>query len=86
MIEPTGFPTIDSINSYLELFSDEQHQEVLNFTQILFIGMTIKKIKSLPPNKQCEVLDFIDYLIEKTKDQNSISESAINPLTQRCSK
>lgn len=70
LIEPTGFPTIDSINGYLELLPEEQHQKVFDFTRNLFFTMLLKKIGSLPANKQCEVVDFVEYLIEKTRDKN----------------
>ncbi|MBM0742716.1 DUF2281 domain-containing protein [Phormidium sp. CLA17] len=73
--EPTGTPTIDLINSYLELLLEEQHQEIFNLTQSLFMTMLLKKIRTLPANKQCEVLDFIDYLIEKAKDKKPYSGS-----------
>jgi hypothetical protein len=68
LIEPTGILVIDSINRYLELLSEGQRQEILDFTENLFTAMFLKKIGSLPPSKQCEVLDFIDYLIERIKD------------------
>ncbi|MBD1871671.1 DUF2281 domain-containing protein [Cyanobacteria bacterium FACHB-471] len=70
LTEPTGFPAINSINSYLELLPEEQHQEVFDFTRNLFITMLLEKIGSLPANKQCEVMDFIEYLIEKTRDKS----------------
>jgi len=60
--------TIGSINGYLELLPNEQVQEVFSFTQTLFITMILKKISSLPANKQWEVLDFTQYLIERMAD------------------
>jgi len=73
--ESTGIPTIDSINGYLELLPQEQRQEIFNSTQGLFMAMLLKKIRSLPANKQCEVLDFIDYLIEKARDKKPHADS-----------
>ena len=67
-MESTSDKAIGSINGYLELLSDEQIQEVFSFTQTLFITMILKKISSLPTNKQWEVLDFTQYLIERMAD------------------
>lgn len=67
-MESTSDKTIASINSYLELLSSEQVQEVFSFTQSLFITMILGKISALPANKQWEVLDFTEYLIERMTD------------------
>jgi hypothetical protein len=60
-------PTIDSISSYLDLLPEEQLQEVFKFTQNLFIRILLNKVSVLPENKQQTVLEFIEYLLEKTK-------------------
>ena len=67
-MESTSDKTIASINSYLELLSSEQVQEVFSFTQNLFITMILEKISALPANKQWEVLDFTQYLVERMAD------------------
>lgn len=67
-MESTADKTISSINGYLELLSGEQVQEVFSFTQSLFIAMILEKVSALPANKQWEVLDFTQYLIERMTD------------------
>jgi len=67
-MESTSDKTIASINGYLELLSSEQVQEVFSFTQNLFITMILEKISALPANKQWEVLDFTQYLVERMAD------------------
>ena len=68
VMKSTSDKAIGSINGYLELLSNEQIQEVFSFTQTLFITMILKKISYLPANKQWEVLDFTEYLIERMAD------------------
>ena len=75
VMKPTNDSIIDSINGYLEVLPEEQHQEVLNFTQSLLTVTLRNKIKSLPADKQCEVLDFVEYLIEEVEDKNLRSSS-----------
>ena len=67
-MESTSDKAIGSINGYLELLSNEQIHEVFSFTQSLFITMILEKISSLPANKQWEVLDFTEHLIERMAD------------------
>lgn len=67
MMQYTGEPAIELIIDYLELLSEEQHQEVINFVQYLLIDAILEKTRSLPSNRQCQVLDFVDYLAEKSK-------------------
>ena len=70
-MKSTDDSTIDSINAYLDLLPEGHLQEVFKFTQNAFITMLLKKISSLPANKQREVFEFIEYLVEKATNQKT---------------